>query len=144
MCRFASWNEAKGPSSRGLRRGLCDHTAGPETAGHLARRSALHHETVHGRARCRGMAGRDGGAYARCRERRPYDVRSHRYAAGSQSWEERGGADARPAKEGREKVLDRPMISRKKIAALLLLVSTGAALPGELTGQASIIDGDTL
>lgn len=36
------------------------------------------------------------------------------------------------------------MISRKKIAALLLLASTGAALPGELTGQASIIDGDTL
>ena len=28
------------------------------------------------------------------------------------------------------------MISRKKIAALLLLASTGAALPGELTGQA--------
>jgi endonuclease YncB( thermonuclease family) len=36
------------------------------------------------------------------------------------------------------------MISRKKIAALLLLASTGAALPGELIGQASIIDGDTL
>jgi endonuclease YncB( thermonuclease family) len=29
-------------------------------------------------------------------------------------------------------------------AALLLLASTGAALPAELTGQASIIDGDTL
>src|ERR1700681_4503373 len=74
----------------------------------------------------------------------PYHVRSHRYAAGSQSWGERGGADARPAKEGREKVLDRPMISRKKIAALLLLASTGAALPRALIGEASIVDGDTL
>ena len=45
---------------------------------------------------------------------------------------------------GREKVSGRSMISRKKIAALLLLASTGAALPGELTGQASIVDGDTL
>ena len=36
------------------------------------------------------------------------------------------------------------MISRKKIAALLLLASTGAALTGQLTGQASIVDGDTL
>ncbi len=36
------------------------------------------------------------------------------------------------------------MLSRKKIAALFLLASTGAALPGDLTGQASIIDGDTL
>ncbi|MEH2560651.1 thermonuclease family protein [Bradyrhizobium sp. AZCC 2289] len=36
------------------------------------------------------------------------------------------------------------MISRKKIAVLLLLASTGAALPGGLTGQPSIIDGDTL
>jgi endonuclease YncB( thermonuclease family) len=36
------------------------------------------------------------------------------------------------------------MILRKKIAALLLFASTGAALPGELIGQASIIDGDTL
>jgi endonuclease YncB( thermonuclease family) len=47
-------------------------------------------------------------------------------------------------KEGREKVSGRSMISRKKIAALLLLASTGAALPGQLTVQASIVDGDTL
>jgi endonuclease YncB( thermonuclease family) len=36
------------------------------------------------------------------------------------------------------------MLSRKKIAALFLLASTGAALPGDLTGHASIFDGDTL
>jgi len=36
------------------------------------------------------------------------------------------------------------MILRKAIAALLFLASTGAALPADLTGQASIIDGDTL
>jgi len=36
------------------------------------------------------------------------------------------------------------MILRKVIVAVLLLASTGMALPGDLTGQASIIDGDTL
>jgi len=36
------------------------------------------------------------------------------------------------------------MILRKVIAALVLLALTGAALPDELTGQASVIDGDTL
>ena len=43
---------------------------------------------------------------------------------------------------GREEISDRSMISRKKIAALLLLASTGAALPRDLIGQASIIDGE--
>lgn len=33
---------------------------------------------------------------------------------------------------------------RMLTAALLLLASTGAALPGDMTGQAGIIDGDTL
>jgi endonuclease YncB( thermonuclease family) len=55
-----------------------------------------------------------------------------------------GVASPAAREEGREKVSDRSMISRKKIAALLFLASTVAALPGELTGQASIIDGDTL
>jgi len=73
------------------------------------------------------MAGRDGGAYARCRERRPYDVRSHRYAAGSQSWEERGGADARPAKEGREKVYARWHMFEEKREAVLAIEA--AVLP---------------
>jgi endonuclease YncB( thermonuclease family) len=36
------------------------------------------------------------------------------------------------------------MILRKAIAALLFLASTGAALPADLIGQASVIDGDTL
>jgi hypothetical protein len=54
------------------------------------------------------------------------------------------GALELPCNRGREKVSDRLMISRKKIAALLLLASAAAALPGELTGgKASIIDGDT-
>jgi endonuclease YncB( thermonuclease family) len=54
------------------------------------------------------------------------------------------GADARAAQEGREKISDRSMIPRKVIVAVLLLASTGWALPADLTGQASIIDGDTL
>ena len=32
------------------------------------------------------------------------------------------------------------MLSRKKIAALFLLASTGAALPGDLTGQAEYFE----
>ena len=36
------------------------------------------------------------------------------------------------------------MTLRKVIAVLVLLALTGAALPDELTGQASVIDGDTL
>jgi endonuclease YncB( thermonuclease family) len=42
------------------------------------------------------------------------------------------------------KVVQRELISRKNIASLLLLASTGVALPTDLAGQASIIDGDTL
>jgi endonuclease YncB( thermonuclease family) len=36
------------------------------------------------------------------------------------------------------------MTSRRAIVALLFLVSTGLALAADLTGQASVIDGDTL
>jgi len=64
---------------------------------------------------------------------------------GAQRWHKHAcGEITRPSKEGREEISDRSMISRKAIAVLLLLASTGAALPGDLTGQASIIDGDTL
>jgi endonuclease YncB( thermonuclease family) len=36
------------------------------------------------------------------------------------------------------------MTSRRAIVALLFFVSTGLALAADLTGQASVIDGDTL
>jgi endonuclease YncB( thermonuclease family) len=36
------------------------------------------------------------------------------------------------------------MIVRSSIAGLVLLFSCGVAMPDDMTGQASIIDGDTL
>jgi hypothetical protein len=52
--------------------------------------------------------------------------------------QEREFGDARSPKEGREKISDRSMISRKATIALLFLVSTGLALSAEMTGQVSI------
>jgi hypothetical protein len=62
-----------------------DHIGGSETTGHTPRRRRIHHPTAQGRARRRRMAGRNGGAIARCGTRRACDVRSHRCHEGIES-----------------------------------------------------------